>query len=109
VTWFALLDALEANPLNLELSANQRIQIRPRQNNITPGSGRLGLGQIKLVAQRVKDFLREEGDLAFVVFLKVEESVAPDAAASDALGLIYFDYGVLPSGLSVMAEEVVTW
>ena len=109
MTGFALLDALEANALNLEFSANQRIQIRAGDNHIAAGGRRLGLGQIKLVAQRIEDFLREEGDLAFVVFLEVEEPVAPDAAACDALRLIYFDYGVLTGGLSVMAEEVVTW
>jgi hypothetical protein len=104
-----LLDALEANTLNLEFSANQGIQIRTGDNNITAGGGRLGLGQIKLAAQSIEDFLREKGDLAFVAFFEVEEPVAPDAAASDTLGLIDFDHGVLPGGLSVMAEEVVTW
>jgi hypothetical protein len=104
-----LLDALEANALNLEFSANQGIQIRAGDNNITAGGSRLGLWKVQFAAERVEDFLREEGDLAFVAFFEVEKSVAPDATASDAFGLIYFDHGVLPGGLSVMAKEVVPW
>ena len=109
MTRFALLDALEANALNLEFSANQRIQIRAGDNHIAAGGSRLSLGKVQFAAERVEDFLREEGDLAFVAFFEVEEPVAPDAAASDTLGLIDFDHGVLTGGLSVMAEEVVTW
>src|ERR1017187_1400678 len=109
VTRFALLHTGKAHALNLEFSANQRVQICAGDNHITPGGRRLGLGQVQFEAERVEDFLREEGDLAFVVFLEVEEPVAPDATASDALGLIDFDHGVLPGRLSVMAKEVVPW
>ena len=82
MTRFALLDALEAHALNLEFSANQRVQIHAGDNHIAAGGGRLGLGQIKFVAQRIEDFLREERDLALVAFFEVEKSVAPNAAAS---------------------------
>ena len=107
MTRFALLDACEANALNLEFSANQRIQIRAGDNHIASRGSRLRLRDFQFATEREEDFQREEGDLAFIVFLEVEEPVAPDATASDALSLSYFDHGVLASGLSVMAKEVV--
>ena len=59
-----MLDALEANALNLEFSANQGIQIRAGDNNVAPGSSRLSLREVQFTTERVEDFEREEGDLA---------------------------------------------
>jgi hypothetical protein len=67
----------------------------------------LNLGQVEFTPKGLEDFHAEECNLAFVVFLEVEEAVAPDATTSDAFDLIHFDHGILAWGLPVMAEEPV--
>jgi hypothetical protein len=108
VTRFALLHAGEFHALNLELNANQRIQIHTGDQNISTGASRLGLGKVQFTAELVQDFQREKSDLAFVILFEVEESVAADATASHALDLVHLYHWILAGRLSVMAKEVVT-
>jgi hypothetical protein len=107
VAGFALLDTGEAYALNFELNPNQGVQVHAGDQHIAAGGTRLCLREAYLAAERVEDFERKEGDLAFVVLLEIEESVAAYAAPGDALDLVHFDDGVLAGGLFVVAKKVM--
>jgi hypothetical protein len=108
MTRFALFDAGKTNALNLKLSPDQRIQVHTSDERITPSGGRLSLEQVEFAPQGIKNFLREEGDLTFVVRLELEKAITLDAAAGHAIDLAHLENLILPSGLAVVAEKVVT-
>jgi hypothetical protein len=108
MTRLALLNASEAHPLDFELNANQRVQVHACDDHIAAGSTKLGMGDAQVAAECLENFHGEESYLAFVILFKVEEAVAADAAAGDALNLVDLDHGILAGGLSVVAEEVMS-
>jgi hypothetical protein len=107
MTRFALLDACKLDALDFKFSADQGVQVRARHEGVASGGRGPSLSQVKLSAQGVKDFQREESDLPFVVLFEIEEPISSDAAASDALNLIHLDNGVLTGWLAVVTKEVM--
>ena len=59
------------------------------------------------MAQRIKDFRREEGYLPFIVRFVVKETVALYPAAGDTLEGVDGLRGMLPGLLAMAAEEIV--
>lgn len=53
-------------------------------------------------------FLREEGDLAFVIRFEVKEAVALDSGSSNAPYRLHGGHGVVSGGMSIVSEKVVT-
>jgi hypothetical protein len=103
----ALFDTSEADALEFKLLADQRVQFGTSEKNIAARSGRLRLGQIEFTAHGFEKFEREKGDLAFVVFLKIEVPVSPQTATGDAFDLIRLDNRMASGRATVMADEVV--
>ncbi|MGZ5002852.1 MAG: hypothetical protein ACXWBM_06635, partial [Chthoniobacterales bacterium] len=54
-----------------------------------------------------ESFVREESDLALVIFLVVEEAITADAMAGDALNAINFLQRIIIRRTIVMAEIVM--
>jgi hypothetical protein len=104
---FAVLDAGKSYALQFEFSSNQSIQIRASEQRIAPGSRGLSSGQVEFAAKSVKDFDGKKRNLPFVVFLEIEETIAPDTAPGDTVEMTYLNDGILAGGLAVVAKEVV--
>lgn len=103
----AVLHAEKSHALHFEFGSDQRIQIRAGDQRIAPGCGGVGLGQVELAAESVKDFQGKECDLPFVVFLEVKEAITPDTATRNTVDPIYFNDWIFAGGPAVVAEEIV--
>ena len=68
---------------------------------------RASVRRLELTLKLREGFPGEEGDLAFVVRLEVEEAVAANAASGDALDFVTLQNRVLAGWLFVVAEEIV--
>ena len=104
IAWLAFLDPGKAHALNLELFANEGVQINTGDEYVTACRSWLSLRKVQFTAERVEVFPSEEGNLAFVVLPVVKESVAADTATSNAIDSAHL-YGWFPaSSLAVMAK-----
>ena len=107
VAWTAFLSPEEPDPLELKLAPDERFEtdaagddIPPEDRWGPPGRGQ-SLGNIPV------GLLLEEGDLALVILLVVEESVPFDAAPGDTPKFGNLDHGVVPRRLLMVADKIV--
>ena len=100
--------AAEAHALQREISIDQRLQIDAGDDDVAAQSASRFVYFGKFCAQAIELFLREESDLAFVIFLKIEEAIAANPAAGDAFDAIDFLQWMIARLTSGVAEKIVT-
>jgi len=107
VTRFAVRRPAKFHSLQLEFSANKRIQVGTFGDDIPSRGARRFFAKIQPGTHQVEDFPRKKCDLSFVIFLKIKESVAFDAASRNTFDFRNFNNRVIAGRLSVMAKIVV--
>jgi hypothetical protein len=99
--------AEEANALQLELLANQGIEINTGDDHVASQDAGRFVHEGKRGTETVENFLREEGDLAFVIVLVVKEAITANSTAGDTFDALGFLQRVIVWRPAVMAEVVV--
>ena len=66
--------------MNFEFRANQFIEVLISRDDIPPQKRRRFISYAELAAKRPVSFLREKGDLAFIVVFVIEKAVAANSA-----------------------------
>jgi hypothetical protein len=103
----ALRCAGETKALQFKLLPDERIQVRAAHDHIPAKHPRRAVPHLKLHAQRVIDFAREESDLPFVVVFEAKEAVAFDPLPCHQPCLRDFLHRRIARRLPVVAEVVV--
>jgi hypothetical protein len=107
VTRAAFTDALELDALHGEFFANERIQFHAAGDKVAPRDTGRFVRRTQLPANRVKNFRRKKSDLAFVVVLEIEEPVADQTFARNALDLADFNGGIFTGLPPLVAKKIV--
>lgn len=108
VAGLAFRDAFKLDALHGEAPADKGVQIDAFSDRIAAGSARRSSGDGERMAYIFIDLARKERDLPFVVVFVIEEAVAADTAARNALNVINLKKWMRAGALTVMAEEIVT-
>ncbi len=97
----------KTDALQLESFADQSIQIRARDDDVTAQSSRRFARLRKGNGQAFKNFLGKKGDLAFVVFPIVEKAIAPNPMAGHTLDRVDFLQGVIIRQAAGVSEVIM--
>src|SRR5512145_3186346 len=87
----AFLHAEETHALDLELLSHQGAQVQAPGEDVAAHLHGPGVGGVHGLAEGLEGLHGEEGDLALVVGLVVEEAVAADAPARHAFQGVHLD------------------
>lgn len=107
VTGGGFLRAEETHALHFKLGANERVEVHALGDDVAAEGGGRHTHDAELFAEALILLVLEEGDLAFVVFLPVEETVSHQALTGDAFSFLHLDHQRCASRLTVVAEEIV--
>jgi hypothetical protein len=99
--------AEKPDTLDIEFGVDQIVEIDSLDDDISPERVRFFVEHPEGIAEKFVDFLREEGDLAFVILLVVKEAVTPDSPAGNAFDFRNFLDGRITGRLLVMAVIIV--
>lgn len=107
VTRAAFARPLKAHPLDLEFTADQRVQVHPPCDHIPAERRWRAVGNAQSAAERLEDFESEKGDLAFVILLVIKEAIAANAMTGDTFDARDFDCQMPIRLTPMMAEEIM--
>jgi FdhD protein len=98
---------MKMNALNFKLLADQFIKIDISRDHVAANQIRRAILHPQCAAKFIKNFQREKCDLAFVIFLVIEEAIAANTLAGHAIDDRHFDGWIIIRFLPVMAEKIV--
>jgi FdhD protein len=107
VAWPTLFHSEKTNALQLKLLSNQLVQINAACDHIASGCSWRAIVQVECNAKLIENIERKKCDLAFVVVLKIEVTIATDPTARDTFEHGHFDYRVRVRLPTVVANEIV--
>src|SRR6185369_5540711 len=97
----------ESGSLECELDSNQALQLHSRDDDVAPQNPGRFARQAKSLRHQIENLAREKSDLTLVVVAVIEEAVAANPVAGDALDLMGFDKRKIIRRPAVMAKIVV--
>ena len=109
ITRTTFFGAQKANPLKREFATDERIEVKPFDEDIPAGGrGVAGLfGNAKIVPHLNEVFPFKECDLPFEIRFVIKIPIPGDPPARDAFDLVHFHNRVLPGGTAVMTPVIV--
>jgi hypothetical protein len=107
VTGTAFGRAEKADALELKLGSHELVEVEALGNDVAAGVAGGFAGEMEFGTKGIENLAGEEGDLALVIRLEIEETVAADAAPGDALDLLHLQGGMFAGRLLVVAEKIV--
>jgi FdhD protein len=107
VTRRAFLRSIKANALNLKFVIDELLEFDATGDHVAPRCSWRAVVQVECSAKLIENIERKKCDLAFVVVLKIEVTVATDPTTRDTFEHGHFDYGVRVRLPAVVANEIV--
>jgi len=99
---------METNVLNFEILADELVQIGPTGDHVAPCNSRRAVPNLHRAAKFIENFERKKCDLAFVIILEIEVTIAANATAGRTFDHRHFDNRVRVRLAAVMADKIVS-
>ncbi len=107
IAWPAFLGSVKTNALHFKIFPDEFVKIDISRVNISPDNAGLNSLHLKLVAKFIENFQRKKCDLALVIVLEIEITIATNPLASRTFDHRHFNHGVGIRLATVMADKIV--
>src|SRR6266436_3547154 len=107
IAWPAFLGSVKTNALHFKIFPDEFVKIDISRVNISPDNAGLNSLHLKLVAKFIENFQRKKCDLALVIVLEIEITIATNPLASRTFDHRHFNHRVGIRLATVMADKIV--
>ena len=98
---------MESNSLHFKILADELVEIDVARDDVSPDQCRRTILNFEHAAEFIENFQREECDLPFVIVLKIEVAIAPNAARRYAFDHRNLDHRILIRFAAMVPDKIV--
>ena len=103
----AFLHAVKTNAVNFKVLVDQFVEIGAAGDHVASYKSRRAVPNLHRVAEFIENFERKKCDLALVIVLEIEVTIATNPSASHAFDHLRLNHGVRVRLATVMPDKIV--